>query len=166
LKGEQVRFAQKLRWVASEKWHITLHFLGNVPNEKTSVLVKELEGCLEEQAPFFLRLGGISGFPRRERANVLFAEVEQGREELGRLVETLEAVLIPLGLGGSAKPFSAHLTLARAKRGKLCIPKTPFLSPACLIRSVHLVQSILFPTQKSYKTLLKMELRGGSGLNC
>jgi 2'-5' RNA ligase len=47
---------------------------------------------------------------------VLFYSVENGREELSALAESIEEELEPLGFKRERKGFKAHLTLARIKK--------------------------------------------------
>ena len=52
-----------IRWAADEHWHITLAFLGDVPDWKTEELGERLERAAKRQKPFELQLTGAGAFP-------------------------------------------------------------------------------------------------------
>jgi len=156
LQGQETSFHPgKLRWVVPSKWHVTLRFLGDVPSEQLSSLKSELEGSVSGVKSFPFRLGGLSGFPRSRTARVLVVKVEEGLDEIRLLARRLEKSLSSLGFRREKRPFSPHLTLARVRRGMIQIPELDFLSPACLLSAIHLVQSC---PSNGYKTLLKLNL--------
>jgi 2'-5' RNA ligase len=91
-----------LRWMRREQWHCTVQFLGAV--DDVEPLVAALRTCVRMQAPFAMQLGSGGAFPSRERGTVLWLGVSKGAREL----EGLAAAV------GEARPFRAHVTVARA----------------------------------------------------
>ena len=53
---------EDIRWAADENWHITLAFLGDVPEYKTDELGERLEAAAKRQTPFHLQLRGAGRF--------------------------------------------------------------------------------------------------------
>ena len=86
-----------IRWAADEHWHITLAFLGEVPDWKTDELGERLERAAKRQKPFELQLTGAGAFPGVPDARVLYAGVRDETESLKHLAMT-------------------HLTVARLRR--------------------------------------------------
>ena len=112
------RHADEVRWVPAENVHLTLQFLGAVPEER----VAELEGAIRAAAaagrPLSLELKGAGGFPNARRPRVVWAGIAGELGVLGALVGDLGRRLAPLGFAPEERPFSAHLTLGRARDGR------------------------------------------------
>jgi RNA 2',3'-cyclic 3'-phosphodiesterase len=100
------------RPVPPENWHLTLHFLGDLPAVERDRLVRALDG-VRPGAPFPLRLEGFGAFPRPSRARVLWLGAGEGRERLIDLRRRVLDAVRAAGLEGDAKPYTPHLTLAR-----------------------------------------------------
>lgn len=118
LRRSSGRHADEVRWVPPENVHLTLQFLGAVPEER----VAELEGAIRAAAgdarPLSLELKGAGGFPTARRPRVVWAGVAGDVVALGALVADLGRRLAPLGFAPEERPFSAHLTLGRARDGR------------------------------------------------
>ena len=80
-----------IRWAADEHWHITLAFLGDVPDWKTEELGERLERAAKRQKPFELQLTGAGAFPGVPDARVLYAGVRDETESLKHLSMTTRA---------------------------------------------------------------------------
>ena len=105
--------APGLRWVAPERYHLTLVFLGSVePARVEGVSAAVGQGCAGV-APFALAFDGRLGtFGRR----VLWAGLEPSAalaEVASRVTAALSRVV---ALPDGEREFRAHLTLARAGR--------------------------------------------------
>jgi 2'-5' RNA ligase len=111
---DQVRgFAPEARWVAPESLHVTLKFIGEKPDAR----VQEIEAALKQveggAVPIALRGGGF--FPTAKSARVFWIGIES--PSLAQLAEDVERALLPLGIAREERPYSPHLTLARAPGG-------------------------------------------------
>lgn len=121
-------------WVRGEGLHITLKFLGDLPEAAVGEIVDHVESSLATAGPFLPRvqLGGLGLFAGPERPSVVFAEVlaapelqAPGKEgeavahhepsELVRLQAALEDWHEALGIPREQRAFHPHLTLARIK---------------------------------------------------
>lgn len=98
-----------LRWSTPDQWHVTLVFLGEVDDEKRARLVRELAGVRQPELRLRIVQSGVF-----ERSGILHAEVEVSPELL-RLYEAVAAAVRRVGLPVEARPYRAHITLARAK---------------------------------------------------
>ena len=105
-----------IRWAADEHWHITLAFLGEVPDWKTEELGERLERAAKRQKPFELQLTGAGAFPGVPDARVLYAGVRDETESLKHLSMTTRAAANRAGVTVEGRKFTAHLTLARLRR--------------------------------------------------
>lgn len=96
------------RPVPPENFHVTLAFLGNVPEEQVDGIRSAAAGCHLD--PLTLCLERIGHFPVPQ---VLWIGPVATPEPLARLAADLWRALAPAGLRPQARPFHAHLTLAR-----------------------------------------------------
>ncbi len=123
-----------VRWVAPEKYHVTLRFLGEL-DAGAAAFWREAAEALDGRFPVECRVVAIDGFPNSRRARVVALRVDSGG-----LLEVL-ADSLPPG-GRDARRFRAHVTLGRARRRPIRLPAPrpvdiPFrLHGAGLYRSV------------------------------
>lgn len=109
------RAADDVRWVAPESIHLTLQFLGAVPEERVAAVEAALREVAAGGRALSLAVRGAGGFPNARRPRVVWAGVEGDVASLGALAQGLGARLAPLGFPPEERPFSAHLTLGRAR---------------------------------------------------
>jgi 2'-5' RNA ligase len=93
------------------QWHLTLQFLGNKVDFAT--VAEALEPLAVRGAP--VRLGAAGAFPTERRGRVLWLGVCQGNPLLVQVAAAVGALLAPIGHPPEARPYHAHLTLARLK---------------------------------------------------
>src|SRR5262245_53413520 len=101
-------------WVAAENMHLTVRFIGHVPDDRAPALLNALSPPVEV-APFEVGLGGCGRFPPRGQPRVLWIGVTRGLPSLAALHEEFDRRVLPFGYEPEARAFSAHLTLARIK---------------------------------------------------
>lgn len=99
------------RYAPGENHHITLAFLGEVPQERLEDAQDVLARCAADFPAPRLALDGFSYFGRKENAIlILRVKSEPDLEALhSRLIRELHAEGLPADPG----PFSPHITLAR-----------------------------------------------------
>jgi 2'-5' RNA ligase len=107
---------EDVRWASDETWHITLAFLGDVPEWKTDDLGEGLERAAARQKPFDLRLGGAGAFPGVPDARVLWTGVHDETGSLKHLAMTTRSAANKAGVTVDGRKFTPHLTLARMRR--------------------------------------------------
>jgi 2'-5' RNA ligase len=107
---------EDVRWAADENWHITLAFLGDVPEYKTDDLADGLERVAGRQKPFDLQLGGAGAFPGVADARVLWTGVRDESEALPHLAMTARSAANKAGVTVDGRKFTPHVTLARLRR--------------------------------------------------
>jgi RNA 2',3'-cyclic 3'-phosphodiesterase len=62
----------ELRWVAPQRWHLTLEFLGECGPHEVERQLQRWERRARRSAPMLLRLGGVGTFPKPWMARVLW----------------------------------------------------------------------------------------------
>jgi 2'-5' RNA ligase len=120
LEGVQSRLrrvdgGQAARWVARESIHLTLKFLGKVPQEGLDEIHEAVRRACAVHAPFTVATAAPGCFPNVRRPRVVWVGLhDDGR--LAALQRDVETGLARLGYAAEDRPFSPHLTLARARQ--------------------------------------------------
>lgn len=102
-----------LRRVRPEHLHITLAFLGAVPDERLDDVIAASREAAARQSPFTVTLEGVGRFPESGVPRVVWMGIVQGATESSNLAAALRRALSERGIPFDAKPFRAHVTLAR-----------------------------------------------------
>lgn len=99
-----------LRWVDPASIHVTLAFLGELP--EAAPVAEALAPCRFD--PIELSVGGLGFFPNARRPNVLWTGVKDPSGALARLQAAIVQALTPL-VEPEHRRFEPHLTLARVR---------------------------------------------------
>lgn len=106
-----------VKWVDPGGIHLTLTFLGNVPQERVPRIAAAMEEGASGASPLRLHLGGMGAFPNLRRPRVVWVAVEGDVDRLAALKKGIDQALVPLGFRPEARPFTPHLTLGRVREG-------------------------------------------------
>jgi RNA 2',3'-cyclic 3'-phosphodiesterase len=104
-------FATNARWMRAESLHVTLKFIGERPQEHVEALTQRLR--LVESGSFELRFTGYGFFPTVKAPRVFWIGI-QADAHLAELAANIDAATSELGIPREDRPYSPHLTLARA----------------------------------------------------
>ena len=97
--------------VHPESLHITLKFIGEQTPEQTQVIAERLRRI--ESGAFEIRAGGYGFFPTAKAPRVFWIGIHAG-PQLAALAESIDGAVPELGIPREERPYSPHLTLARA----------------------------------------------------
>jgi len=111
----RTELASKINWTRRGNWHLTLYFLGEVDDGSLSVIRNALAGV--KRSRFTLQAGGGGFFPPGKPPRVIWVGLRQGGEASSALAGDIEGALTRVGCPERDKPFTAHLTLGRVKKG-------------------------------------------------
>lgn len=103
----------KCTWTRPGNWHITLKFLGDTPVAAIAAIDAALAGMVWQAFPFAAGGGGF--FPSPVRPRVLWVGTAKGGREMSALAAGIGNALTAVGIAPEARPFTAHLTLARIR---------------------------------------------------
>jgi 2'-5' RNA ligase len=112
--------APDIRWVRPEQLHLTLAFLGDVPNPDIDAVCRAVSEAVAGFDPFELHLEALGAFPRASRPRVVWAGLAgEGVTPL----ESLQAAIVEALRNAGHPPagnerFSPHVTLGRIKDGR------------------------------------------------
>ena len=104
-----------VRWVAPDKIHVTLVFLGEIPAEMVETVGHSAARAAAGVLPFEIEAAGVGVFPNPNRPRVVWVGVQGNLPALQSLHAALEADLATHGFPKEGRPYSAHLTLGRVR---------------------------------------------------
>ncbi|MFZ0800159.1 MAG: RNA 2',3'-cyclic phosphodiesterase [Terriglobales bacterium] len=114
LEGVQ-GFAPDAKWVRPESLHITLKFIGEQTPEQVEAISERLRRV--ESSAFEIRCAGYGFFPTAKAPRVFWIGIQAG-PQLAALAESIDTATAELGIPREDRPYSPHLTLARAGAGR------------------------------------------------
>jgi RNA 2',3'-cyclic 3'-phosphodiesterase len=138
-----------LRWTSREAWHITLAFLGEVPEQVLPELTVRLERAARRHSVLDLAVAGAGAFPAAGRARVLWAGVRADRAALRALAGSVAAGARRAGAPSpdEGRRYRPHITLARLREPADVRPLTATLADlataAWTATSIGLIRSHL-----------------------
>jgi 2'-5' RNA ligase len=156
-----------LRPTQPQNIHLTLKFLGNIPESSIDKIKDALDKTTKDCSKFSIILDKIGIFPNYKFPRVLWVAPEQGIDKIKQVKKKLDNQLILLGISKDQKTFKAHITIARIKYGKKI--KTNFqailenikldIKSAINIESLHLYKSVLTSNGPIYTKLHSSKLK-------
>src|SRR5436853_3266902 len=147
----------QIRWVRPENLHVTLKFIGEVPQTKLAEIRSALASVRSAQS-VTLDFRGLGFFPNEKRPRVFWTGIAASAN-LKTLAADIDGAMEKCGIAREKRDFSPHLTLARLER-----PLPEALRKAIAENArrefgplrtgeFHLVQSKLKPSGAEYTTL-------------
>jgi len=156
----------RLTWLAANRLHITIRFIGEVDDVRAAAIVAALQSPIDVQ-PFDLTLAGTGTFPEHGPPRVVWTGIEQGRDGLIALEREVRSRLTTFARPPEGRPYSPHLTLARVREaaGLRSASLLEGLEDRSIgttrIDTITLFESRLSPKGSIYVPLLRTSLRAG-----
>jgi 2'-5' RNA ligase len=152
-------------------FHVTLAFIGAMPDPALPALIERLDDAARAVGPFMLELDSVRAVPSRRRATMVWASLAGEVEDASRLAGAIERAA---GLPESGRPFRPHVTLARARRPRRVHDGAITAAEATLsaagretdrivsVRSVTVFSSTLGKSGPAYEPLAVLALGEGA----
>ena len=102
-----------LKWTPAANLHLTLRFIGQVPQDRVALLQQSL--CRIEGDAFRLNVAGLGLFQQRT-GGILWAGVKKEPALMKLKQQVDEALRVSVGLSLDTKDYSPHITLSRLKK--------------------------------------------------
>jgi len=102
----------RVRWVRRANMHLTVRFIGHVPDERVPAILDALSLPLPVPA-FDIQLGNCGVFPPGGAPRVIWIGLRAGVASLRRMHDEMNRRLAPFGYEPESRAFTVHLTLAR-----------------------------------------------------
>lgn len=153
-----------VRWVSPSNFHLTLKFLGDIPESQVDDLFTALAPRLRPFPRCTINAKGLGVFPDVKRPRILW--VGLASDELVEMARRIDASLQPLGFAPEKRGFTPHLTIGRWRQIERA-PKTLASElekwraaefGRCQVNEVILFQSILRPAGAEYHKLKTIAL--------
>ncbi|MEE6210721.1 RNA 2',3'-cyclic phosphodiesterase [Salarchaeum sp. III] len=158
--------ADGLSFIDPAQSHVTMKFLGDVPESEVDAVADALETGVTDIGiePFEATYGGLGVFPNLDYISVLWLGVESGTEAFVRLHEAIEQELVEFGFDPEDHEFTPHVTLARMQHagGKDLVRElvqewSPTVGTA-RVSEVRLTESTLTHEGPEYETVAAVSL--------
>ena len=116
IQKQLVKSGSSMKLVEPENLHITLYFLGEIPESSLRYVEEAVTNCTKGVEPFTIDIGGVGAFPTIKRPRVLWIAVTKNSDKIEFIANCLKKILPSRGFRREPKSFHAHITLARVKR--------------------------------------------------
>ena len=149
-----------VRRVPPSNIHLTLKFLGDVPEKRLEGINAALRDVAGRHGPFRVEFRRLGAFPSLERARVIWASVGEGDAGLSSLAADVEDSLFSLGFGREKRLYKPHATLGRVGKDFVRLPEEVEVEvPAFVLRRLDLIQGKLGAGGAVYPVLQGHPLR-------
>jgi 2'-5' RNA ligase len=152
-------------WTRAAGMHLTLKFMGDVPETNVLVISDALTNAARMSAGFRISVAGIGAFPDQKNARVVWAGVAGDVEKLALLQVVVDEAMAVLGFEREKRSFIPHLTLGRIKRIHARDRWLKTLDgikglelPAFDVHDIRLIKSELKPSGAAYTELGRFTL--------
>jgi 2'-5' RNA ligase len=108
------RAAAEPRWVNLDGLHLTVRFLGATPEGRVDAVRGAVDTAAAGLAAFRVAIGGGGAFPSVERPRAIWLGVADPDGGMAHLAAAVARALTEAGWAAEDRPFTPHLTLARA----------------------------------------------------
>lgn len=165
LKGAR---AKGVRWIEPGIAHLTVAFLGNVPNGCIAALSSIVDFVASASLLFSLRTGDLGVFPSMRRPRVVWMGLEGDTGALAALQHRLQEALRAEGFALERRAFKPHVTLGRAKGKGVIDMEKDALNPSrrnrveMPVRELALMSSVLTPRGPVHTRIHRATLSMGS----
>ena len=112
------KIIHEVNWVPTENLHLTIKFLGEVPENHIDRLFEAVSKTASGFGPFGVMLANLGFFPALNGAKVVWIGADGGIDNLLDLFQELENNLENIGYDRESRTFSPHLTIGRVKKDK------------------------------------------------
>lgn len=105
----------QIKWVGEENIHLTLRFLGEIPQDMLANIASAIDQTAQNHHSFKMTIRGLGAFPTLARPRVLWVGCDEPTSTLPIVYEELEGNLVAFGLSKDDHHFSPHITIGRVK---------------------------------------------------
>lgn len=155
----------KLKLVEPENLHLTLKFLGEVEDDKIREVGETLKTAVVENRSFEMKIKGLGVFPGFRYLRIIWAGVDQGKNEVMEIQKKIDSALQPLGFR-LERDFHPHITIARVKFVRNREEIVSFVKEnsskefgTVRVNEIDLMQSKLNPKGPIYSKIFEVKLK-------
>lgn len=152
--------------VRPELMHLTLAFIGEVPDETARAAASAVADAAARIAPFRARLAHAGSFPSERSPRVVWVGLAEGEEEVREAALKVRAELARRDVRYDDAPPVAHITVARLREGvaarERAAVREAFAAHAVDVPTLdfevveaHLMRSVLARSGPTYTTIAR-----------
>jgi 2'-5' RNA ligase len=116
LMGELESKLTGVHWTRRDNLHLTLKFLGDIPESEINGVCRAIRAAVAAQQPFEIQCAGLGAFPSDARPRTLWVGIRQGDERLRQLQGEIDGQLTSYGFAPERRRFHGHLTIGRIRQ--------------------------------------------------
>jgi len=105
-----------VKWEGSEKWHVTLGFLGEMEEKRVGEVVEAVRLGVKGIKSFEVGFKGLGVFPDFMLPRIVWIGLKGDLQSMARVYKGVRRELEEAGLELDKKPFKGHVTLGRVKK--------------------------------------------------
>lgn len=156
--------ARGVSWVPPGNAHITMKFLGEVPESELDAVAEGVVEAVTGFRQFEVQVGGFGAFPNFRRPRVFWLGITGGVDNLAALATKIDREMQPLGFEKEKRRFSPHITLGRIRKPgaydelRQAAENADYASAPFTASSVEIMKSVLSPQGARYSVWKSIEL--------
>lgn len=156
----------KVSWSRDASLHLTLKFLGEIPQVSVPHISTAASRAVVGCAPFSIRLEQAGAFPKQGQPRVLWIGINDFSGKLGQLQARLEDESVNVGFAKDDRPFHPHLTVARLRQARhartlaAAHRELDFESAEIAVSELLVIRSELGNEGSKYTVISRHPLRG------
>lgn len=156
---------ESVKWVTAAQLHLTLKFLGEVPDTDLPAVCDAAAEASAALPPFTLLVSGLGVFPAPANPRVLWAGVTDATQSCAQWVQDADPRFAELGYRPEPRAFTPHVTLARSRSTAgahvlrdVLQTATPPDTEAWQVTEVTVFESRLAPRGATYHPLARVRV--------
>jgi len=159
-------YDREVRWTRPEQMHLTLKFLGDVPDAQVPAVCTTAANVAATTKPFDMTLGACGCFPPRGPVRIVHVSINESTGMLLRCQQLCEDAYADLGFPPENRAFTPHLTIGRVRedrtngRLRAAVGGVRCEASAQSVDSLCVVQSVLAPSGARYTPVARHALAG------
>lgn len=160
------RLGADVSWVKPSNIHLTLKFLGDVPEQKLPVICETVKSAARAVPAMSMQVREAGSFPTARNPRVLWVGIQPVPSQLRTLYESIDVGLSEKGYARDDRPFNPHLTIGRVKSPRNVqdlmrkMQELNFDGETVSVRTVTVMRSDLRPAGALYSPIKVFPLLG------
>lgn len=156
-----------LKWVLPQNLHLTIKFLGDIPEENIDLIKHLISTSIQGIQTFKISVEGLGMYPNQHTPRVVWLGIKD-HHSLSAIHKAVDQTLVTANIEGDRRGFSPHLTVARIRRktdrdmaeeiGKTLSQFKVESLGTCFVDKVCLYKSVLTPEGPIYTALFSAPL--------